>query len=534
MPAWEDIAAKKRQALLDSIPEEWRIPADKLPPDTQLDVTGFPEQSGWFTPEELEITGTPAAQLLEKLKSREWTSERVTRAFCKRAAAAHQLTSCLSETLFDLAISTARSRDEHLAKTGLPVGPFHGLPISIKDNFHVVGKDATLGFASLADKPASYNSTLVDMLLAAGAVLYVKTNVPTAMMIAESVNNVFGRTKNPRNRALTPGGSSGGESALIAFGGSPLGVGSDIGGSLRIPAACTGIWTLRPSLGRFPTLKTQSGLAGQEAVASVNGPLAPSLESVELYSKTVVGLQPWLQDPKCVPIPWRTVEVPKKLKLAVLWHDDVVMPTPPVRRALKETVERLKKAGHEIIEWKSEGMHAQAGSLIQRMFIADGGKSVRKLLGPTGEPFRPEMAAYEDAKELGVYDMWQIHLERTDLQKRYLDRWNAAGLDGIICPTCPYATVEHGKFKYVGYTCVYNCLDYSAVSFPSGIAVDRALDELSAEEKSREPFSEFDKVTREDYNVEAVHGQPISLQIVARRLEEEKVLGMAGRIIEAL
>ncbi|EKG12072.1 Amidase [Macrophomina phaseolina MS6] len=372
------------------------------------------------------------------------------------------------------------------------------------------------------------------MLLAAGAVLYVKTNVPTAMMIAESVNNVFGRTKNPRNRALTPGGSSGGESALIAFGGSPLGVGSDIGGSLRIPAACTGIWTLRPSLGRFPTLKTQSGLAGQEAVASVNGPLAPSLESVELYSKTVVGLQPWLQDPKCVPIPWRTVEVPKKLKLAVLWHDDVVMPTPPVRRALKETVERLKKAGHEIIEWKSEGMHAQAGSLIQRMFIADGGKSVRKLLGPTGEPFRPEMAAYEDAKELGVYDMWQIHLERTDLQKRYLDRWNAAGLDGIICPTCPYATVEHGKFKYVGYTCVYNCLDYSAVSFPSGIAVDRALDELSAEEKSREPFSEFDKVTREDYNVEAVHGQPISLQIVARRLEEEKVLGMAGRIIEAL
>lgn len=380
-----------------------------------------------------------------------------------------------------------------------------------------MGKDATLGFAALANKPASYNSTLVDMLLAAGAVLYVKTNVPTAMMIAESVNNVFGRTKNPRNRALTPGGSSGGESALIAFGGSPLGVGSDIGGSLRIPAACTGIWTLRPSLGRFPTLKTQSGLAGQEAVASVNGPLAPSLESVELYSKTVVGLQPWLQDPKCIPIPWRQVQVPKKLKLAVLWHDDVVMPTPPVTRALKETVEKLKKAGHEIIEWSSQGMHAQAGSLIvrsivhsssmlhsrtdflqQRMFVADGGKSVRKLLGPTGEPFRPEMAAYAEAKEVGVYDMWQIHLERTDLQKRYLDRWNVAELDGIICPTSPYATVEHGNFKYVGYTCVYNCLDYSAVSFPSGIAVDKTVDELSAEDKSREPFSDIDKVTRED------------------------------------
>lgn len=91
MSAWEDIAAKKRQELSDSIPQEWRIPADKLPPDTQLDVTGFPEQSGWFTSEELEITNTPAAQLLEKLKARQWTSEKVTRAFCKRAAAAHQL-----------------------------------------------------------------------------------------------------------------------------------------------------------------------------------------------------------------------------------------------------------------------------------------------------------------------------------------------------------------------------------------------------------------------------------------------------------
>lgn len=134
----------------------------------------------------------------------------------------------------------------------------------------------------------------------------------------------------------------------------------------------------------------------------------------------------------------------------------------------------------------------------QRMFLADGGKSVRKLLGSTNEPFRPEMAAYETATETGVYDMWQIHLERTDLQKRYLDRWNAADLDGIICPTAPYATVEHSKFKYVGYTCVYNCMDYAAVSFPTGMAVDKAVDGLSPEEKSREPFSEFDKVTRDD------------------------------------
>lgn len=119
--------------------------------------------------------------------------------------------------------------DAQLKKTGKTVGPFHGLPISIKDNFNIIGTDSTIGFASLVNDPATYNSTLIDLLLDAGAVLYVKTNVPTAMMIAESVNNVFGRTVNPRNRKLTSGGSSGGESALIAFGGSRLGVGTDIG-----------------------------------------------------------------------------------------------------------------------------------------------------------------------------------------------------------------------------------------------------------------------------------------------------------------
>lgn len=137
-------------------------------------------------------------------------------------------TNCLSDIFFDEAVALAKSLDEHLSTTGKLVGPLHGLPVSLKDNFNIIGKDSTVGFSSLVGKTAPYNATLVEILEKAGAVLYVKTNVPTAMMIAESVNNVFGRTVNPLNRNLTSGGSSGGESALIAFGGSPLGVGTDI------------------------------------------------------------------------------------------------------------------------------------------------------------------------------------------------------------------------------------------------------------------------------------------------------------------
>ncbi|KAJ4292734.1 hypothetical protein N0V90_009397 [Kalmusia sp. IMI 367209] len=528
---WEKIAAKKRATLAEQIPLEYRIPRQLLPFDDQLDVTTFPKDSGWFDKKELEITESSATQILKKIASKAWSSEEVTRAFCKRAAAAQQLTNCLTDFFPTEAISTAKSLDEHLRKTGKLIGPLHGLPISLKDNFNIVGKDSTVGFASLVDQPAAYNSTLVEILERLGAVRYCKTNVPTAMMIAESVNNVFGRTVNPRNRKLTSGGSSGGESALITFGGSVLGVGTDIGGSLRIPAACTGIFTLRPSFGRFTTQNCRSGLAGQEAVMSVNGPMAKSLEDIIFYSKAVVDAQPWLVDPKVLPIPWRSVEHKSTLKIAVLWNDGLVVPTPPVTRALKETVEKLKAAGHEIVGDWDPVLHPKALDILGRLFVADGGKSVRALLGPTEEPFRPEMQAYAEATELGTYDMWQLHLERSELQKKYLEQWMSYdGLDAILAPTTPYSTVAHGDFSYVGYTGVYNIVDYSAVSFPCGVTADGENDPPS----THEPLSDYCKKVHESYSPEVVHGMPVSLQLVAKRLEEEKVLAMTETVLQAI
>lgn len=347
----------------------------------------------------------------------------------------------------------------HLQQTGTPVGPLHGLPISLKDNFNLQGLDATVGFVSHVGDAAKADSTLAQLLENAGAVFYVKTNTPTAMMIAESVNNVFGRTVNPLNRKTTSGGSSGGESALLAMKGSPVGVGSDIGGSLRIPAACTGIFTLRPSSGRFPVRNTRSGMPGQEAVQSVNGPMARTLEDISMYTKTVVNGQPWLLDPRCLPIPWREVQLPAKLKIAVMWHDNMVQPTPPVTRALRNVVSKLKAAGHEVVEWdpldQKEGL-----TLLGRMFVADGGTAIRKQLERTGEPWRPEMEQYRIAKELSTYEMWNLQLERVDFQNRYLDRWNKAGIDAILCPTIPFNTVKNGSFKH-GQLCPHSAIRHS-------------------------------------------------------------------------
>lgn len=162
--------------------------------------------------------------------------------------------------------------------------------------------------------------------------------------------------------------------------------------------------------------------------------MAKTLEEIVLWARTVVGQQPWLTDPKCLPIPWRDVEVKKTLKIGILHHDGLVTPTPPVTRALNETVQKLKDAGHEVVTW-APTEHKDLLTTLAKFFVADGGKSVRKLLEPTGEPFRPEMKAYEDAAELGVHEMWQLHLKRNTLCKSYLDRWNASGIDAVLC-TC--------------------------------------------------------------------------------------------------
>ena len=182
------------------------------------------------------------------------------------------------------------------------------------------------------------------------------------MMMPETYNNVFGYTTNPYNTRLSSGGSSGGESSLLALrgeltwatsltAGTPLGVGSDIGGSVRIPASFTGLYALKPSFGRFSTYGARSGLPGQEAVRSINGPMSADIKSLELFAKAIVDSEGWLSDPNIVPIPWRTISLPEKLCFGILVDDGVVKPLPPVQKAMERTRRAIEAAGHTVIEY---------------------------------------------------------------------------------------------------------------------------------------------------------------------------------------
>lgn len=268
-------------------------------------------------------------------------------AFCKSAAIAQQLYRCCTELFFDRALERARQLDAEYAQTGKVVGPLHGLPISLKDQYELKGIRTTMGLSSLLDHVGKQDAAIVQALESQGAVIFVKTNVPMSMMSADSVNAVWGRVANPCDRTRTAGGSSGGEGALIAAFGSPLGVGSDIAGSIRIPSAMCGTYGLKPSTGRLPLGGGMGCGAGAEFVPPVNGPLARSVDSLELFMEAVIGTKPWTADPHCIRMPWTPVDLRNKsLRIGILRDNGMVRPHPPIERALRDVEAALTSAGH--------------------------------------------------------------------------------------------------------------------------------------------------------------------------------------------
>jgi len=165
-----------------------------------------------------------------------------------------------------------------------------------KETVDLENYDSTIGFLSNVGKPVKTSAPIVRLLQDAGAILHAKTTVPTALLSLATSSPVFGNTTNPYNPEYSVGASTGGGAALIACGGSKIEIGSDVGGSVRIPAHFCGTWSLKGSAGRFPAWQNQSSVNGCESIPLIAGPLAGSLEDLEEFWKRVMEMQPWEYD----------------------------------------------------------------------------------------------------------------------------------------------------------------------------------------------------------------------------------------------
>ncbi|KAK4701042.1 amidase, partial [Phenoliferia sp. Uapishka_3] len=560
---WESKAAEKRARLASLIPENLKLKT--LPTADVLDVINYP-LSEVLSARDLEITDSGDVEfVLGKMATGEWTAVEVTTAFCNRAIVAHQLVNCLTELFVEKAMETAKELDAYFAKTGKTIGPLHGLPISLKDQIDVKDVEMTMGFVGWIGNISTKNAVLVDLLLKQGAVLFCRTNVPQALMFGEAFNNVYGTTSNPYNRSLTCGGSSGGEGALIAMKGSLLGVGSDLGGSIRIPSAFNGLYGLRPSYNRVPYNGTTNSMEGQEAVPSVLGPLTSSISGLRIFHKAVADAKPWLYDPIALRLPWNESEYNlvnhggegAKLCFAIMWDDGIVKPHPPYIRAMEETKKALLAAGHEVIDWvpldMAEGLEiivslpSRPRSISERqahllrsqlgIFNADGGKDLDVACALSGEP-KLGWVLDANASHLSTYEYWQLCRKKLAHIKKQLDHWEATvsststgrPVDAIIAPASAHCPQQHNLPGYIYYTAFCNLADYSASVFP----VTQVDPKIDLKLPAHEFRSATDKSIYELYEPEAHRDAPISLQVVGRKNEEEAVIRMTEIVDAAL
>lgn len=275
----------------------------------------------------------------------------------------------MTEIFFDEAIERARQLDQERKANpnGKALRPLHGLPISLKDSFQVIGHDTSTGLACFVNEPAEENSAVAAMLLDLGAVLYCKTNLPQSIMTGDSDNNVFGRTLNPHNTSLTAGGSTGGEGALLALRGSVLGVGTDIGGSIRVPSVCNGIYGFRPSVGLVPHGGVRDlTVPGTDGVRSTAGPMTTSLRDCSLFLKSIMQAETCRYDSTVVSLPWRNLSVKKNLRIGLVEDDGIYTPSPPVRRGLQKAANLLQKSDDvEIIPLTLPNVRDHYQDLIQ-------------------------------------------------------------------------------------------------------------------------------------------------------------------------
>jgi amidase len=322
-------------------------------------------------------------------------------------------------------------------------------------------------------------------------------------MALDSHNNIFGRTINPFNTAVTPGGSSGGEGALLGMRGSILGVGTDIGGSIRIPAMCNGTFGIKPSWERIPYAGQEGGAPAGSAKVGIPasaGPLAHSVRDMELFFRAVSEQRPWKQDPDVVPSPWSSLAslgAGRKLRIGIVRRDGVIDPHPPIARLLDEVKNKLRASNVEVVEMDITPLFSQCQSLANAMFGVEGANAMFDLLESANEPLSPWLSTRLRRKApLELAKVRELHGRRDELRKKFLSIWKDqhGEIDAFICPVAPHPVPPVDRYNGVSYTSSFVLLDYAAGTMPVRNFVKQ---DMQGEMPNAKPLGNWDKANRE-------------------------------------
>lgn len=399
-----------------------------------------------------QLIRSSASDLADGIRTGEVSSESIVEAFLEQIERINPQINALVQVATAEALSRAREADAALSR-GEIWGALHGVPFTVKDVIETAGVISAAGLQSRASFVPLTDATVVSRMKSAGGILLGKTNCPPGGAGGVTDNPVYGPTRNPHNLAYSPGGSSGGEAAAIAAGLSPLGIGSDSGGSLRVPAHFCGITTLKPTSGRVPNTGTFDHPGGLSDYRTQIGPMSRHVKDLDLALRVIAG-----ED----------------------GHDSGVIPMPLYRP------EEVSLYGLRIAFYTDDGITATCASTVNTI------QACAQALSDVGaivDHLRP--ACIEDARDI-TERYWHMHQHSgTEIQRLFAD-WDRfrstmlsfmANHDVIMCPVdaeaAPHLGVEErpGMFNYTlpyslaGWPCVILRAGTSAIGLPIGVQI---------------------------------------------------------------
>lgn len=284
----------------------------------------------------------------------------------------------------------------------------------------------------------------------------------------ESVNHVFGRTMNPTKLSLTAGGSSGGEGALISFRGSILGVGTDIGGSIRVPPICCGAYGFKPTADRIPFGRQQfSARKGSPGIVPAAGPIASTASDLSLFFKVVIQSKPWTHDSASLAVPWRYVPQ-KMLTIGLMLGDKDYPLAPPVKRALESAAIKLRAAGHHVKLCPNVPSVRKAAVIAGGFFSQDNEMTpfshLQNVEDPIASLAHTSTRNLVQPRKYNIDDVWNSNVALSEYREEWLCQWQGAGMDVLLCPGAHATAVPHDTFGMPVYTLIWNLLDVRSVS----------------------------------------------------------------------
>jgi len=501
----------------------------------------------------MKIHEMSAVELCDAMQGKELSSVEIVNALHARTdevdGAVHGFVHQFRET----ALSRAKEADT-ARSNGEDWGPLHGLPITVKENIATEGVPQTLGVRAFEAEKAKEDAVIVQQAKSAGAIVLGKSNIPMLLLSFETHNDIWGTTNNPWDTRRVPGGSSGGEAALISTGQSPIGLGSDIGGSIRIPCAWCGITGIKPTFGRWSVKGSRGGIVGQEVVKAQVGPMARSVADLVLMMKAMDPVAQHQLDPR---IPGFPVGDPSQVDLAGLrvglYEDDGVFgPAASVRRGVQLAAKVLADAGATIVPYTPP----ESWQMVQTYFgalSADGTATLRNAIG--GQPVIPQLktllmlatmpnfirgtaagvmrmkgeprvaTVLESLGKKSVERLWELTAQRSILQQAEAQAWEAHEIDLLIGPSTVTPAALHretGDWALgAWHTMRYNLLDLPAGVLPITLVQEDETVRADLVDRLDKKAAMFEQ--------DSV-GMPVAAQIVGKPWRESQVLAAMAAI----